>query len=1176
MPNLEVRTPDGRTELRKLSRRNPIVIGRNPISDIHVDDESVAAIHCRVSWKGTSFEVAAVSGDGVDVNGVLVQKKTLRSGDVIRVGDLDVVMLNGSGEVKKAAAVGAAGGRTSAPAPLEDEDLDEPADLAADDWEALSAGEIEMPVVEPSRPIKNKRAAERAASPPESDESADEPVLLDDATAESAKPAAEAKSAEAKPSKGWLTSKRAKRPGEQDILTSPLVLGFGGLALALLLAAGAIWLLIGREGADRLYNAAVADRQAGRYTQAIGGFEQFLLEYPTDSRVMDAKYALGYTRIERYAGGSAPEFDKALKAFDEFVRENRDSSDFDKQKEPMRKLAQQIASGASAAAIRTGDRKLLAPAAAGQKLYDRYAPADRSADAVKADLSKQYASAEAAVRKREYFDAAAAKIEAAIAKKDFVTAFEARYDLLTRYPDLRNDRRVRTLLTATLKAEQDLVRPIEPPGKVATATETAAIQGGVLMPIGHTQARAGEVSDGRIIHTIGRDALFGLDAVTGRPIWRTPIGLDTPFFPVEVNASVPALLAFDGTRDELVLLNRDNGSTIWRTTVGARASGAPLISQGQIDLATDEGHLERFDLESGRPLAAVSFPQSVVGPPVLNGERLIVFGERATAYTLDFRTLAIRTASFVGQAAGALESPPQGLGRLVLIFDNDQQKSALVRAFAVDGENGSIRQVAAERIDGHVREPAVARGNVLFVASSFERIWAFSVSDDAGQPPLTRLKGTQIPEAQDVPTFLVPGPDGMLWAAGSALRKLRLGASGLEILPGTLAPGRHTQPPQQSGESLFVARSLPSAPAVYVSQADREAMTGSWRTVLGAGVTGLALKDADASLVTSAGQALALRSDDIAKGGFFDTRPLPQWDENAPQPLQGNATGEAESLVWRDGTPPVCWLIRAGDLPGPPKTLPAVPQCGPVRLEGGFVLPLPGRLEWLPDSVGAKVGPFLLPVAGEGAQQPAWTSLIAIDGERLLAMDDRGTLRLVRLRQEPVPNLGETASVTLDKPLVLPPAAAGERIAIADGESVRLLDPAGLRPVAEAKFDKPVTGGPWSAGEIVFAEIGSRQLVALSGDSLQETWRTDVGGPLAGGPLQRDGAWTVALQSGTVLKLGGDGKERGRFESWTPQTRLIAVGDQVTAVGLDGTLHAVKDDATEPAASPNGAKEAPQ
>src|SRR5690606_20583107 len=139
----------------------------------------------------------------------------------------------------------------------------------------------------------------------------------------------------------------------------------------------------------------------------------------------------------------------------------------------------------------------------------------------------------------------------------------------------------------------------------------------VVTLISHTQARAGTVSDGRLVFAVAGDALVGLDAVTGRPVWRVPIGLDTPFFPIEVDASLPALLAFDASRNELILLRRDTGEPVWRTATGAAASGPPLITQGQIDLATSDGRLIRFDLETGKPLTTVSFSQTVIGPPVL-------------------------------------------------------------------------------------------------------------------------------------------------------------------------------------------------------------------------------------------------------------------------------------------------------------------------------------------------------------------------------------------------------------------------------------------------------------------------------------------------------------------------------------------------------------------------------
>jgi outer membrane protein assembly factor BamB/TolA-binding protein len=1155
MARLEIRSPDGRTERRPVSRRQPVTIGRSSVSDIQIDDDALAAIHCRISWNGKNYEVTAVADEGVELNGVLVRKKELTTGDVIRAGEVDLIFQRGTAKAAGAAVAAGAVGRPTTKNRDVLPPVEEPGELADEDWAALGDGEG-VASAGASRPAQKLAAAEQSAA------TEDEPVLLD----EPVKPAEETPTAPPADGakRGWGRLRPAKRPGEQDILTSPLVLGLGGLALVLLLAAGAIWFLIGREGADRLYNAAVADREAGRYAQAIRGYEQFLLEYPTDDRVMDARFALGLTRIEQHASGASPDFERALQAFDEFVRTNRDARGFDSQREPLRNLARQIASGASAAAVRTGDRRYLAPAEEGRRLFDRYAGSDGSAEEMRKRLSDEYTTAEAAVRKREYFDAAAAKIEAAIAAQDFPSAFATRSDLITRYPDLRNDRRVQSLLARTLDAERQLIQPVAsneerelPDGAVGVPREADNIA--TLTFVGHTQARAGEVSDGRLVFAVARDTLMGLDAVTGRPRWRTSIGLDTPFFPVEVDASVPALLAFDATRYELLLLRRETGEPLWRTSVGQAAVGPPLVAQGQIDLATVDGQLLRYDVESGERLAGVAFPQPVIGPPVLTAqnERLVVFGDQATAYTLNYRSLAVEAVSYTGHAPGAIESPPQALGRLVVICENDRLDSAVVRAYSIDPESGRLQLAAAARVPGRVRQPAVARGNLLFVPSSPERITAFSVSDDAGQRPLTQLSGLPIPDGQEVPLFLVPGPDGMLWAAGSALRKLRLAADGLELLQGTLAPGRHTQPPQESGESLFVARSLPATPAIYVSQADRDAMTGSWRVVIGAAITAFAAEANAATIVTEAGQAAVVAASDLTEGGFADLRPLPQWDEQSPEPLRGASLSDGHAVVWRGGQASLLWTIAAGTLPGQPRSMADALECAPVALDGGLVLPLPGRLEWFPLSGGTAVESFLLPVGGEGQAAPKWRHLVRLDDERLAAADDRGVLRVIRLRGEPLPHLAEIAAVALESPLSHPPIAVDERLAVVVGSRLQLLDPAGLRPVAEAAFDVPPTAGPWSAGDKLFLDAGSGRLVALDRESLSEQWRLDLESPVAGGPVWTNEGWFVATQTGTIRVVDEGGAEQRRLALGTALVGLRSIGETVVALGLDGSLHAM-------------------
>ena len=56
----------------------------------------------------------------------------------------------------------------------------------------------------------------------------------------------------------------------------------------------------------------------------------------------------------------------------------------------------------------------------------------------------------------------------------------------------------------------------------------------------HTRAVTTEVSDGRKVFAVAADSVYGIDAVTGTPLWRRVIGLNTPFAPI----AVP-----DGSRD---------------------------------------------------------------------------------------------------------------------------------------------------------------------------------------------------------------------------------------------------------------------------------------------------------------------------------------------------------------------------------------------------------------------------------------------------------------------------------------------------------------------------------------------------------------------------------------------------------------------------------------------------
>ena len=95
MAQLDISTFSGHVESHELDKRQAVSIGSHPSNDIQVEGDDVEIMHCRISWNKSGFEVVAAGGDGVDVNGTLVQKVQLSSGDVLRVGDSDITFKDG-------------------------------------------------------------------------------------------------------------------------------------------------------------------------------------------------------------------------------------------------------------------------------------------------------------------------------------------------------------------------------------------------------------------------------------------------------------------------------------------------------------------------------------------------------------------------------------------------------------------------------------------------------------------------------------------------------------------------------------------------------------------------------------------------------------------------------------------------------------------------------------------------------------------------------------------------------------------------------------------------------------------------------------------------------------------------------------------------------------------------
>ena len=1187
MARLEITSPSGKVRSTPLPEGAALSVGRHASCDVRINADGVEPVHCRFLPDGEGYRVSAGADEGIRVNGSAVAEKRLSEGDTIDVGPAKLTFradapAAASEEADVETDDGGVSGAAAAAIFADEEDEDEPEEEGAGigALAALAADETgEVPELAPDDETDEPSAAEPAepSSSEDGPDSGEQPVLL--------------------PPGGKFAplTKLAgppRRPGEESIFKSPLVVGLASVAAVLTLAAFAIFFLTAREQAERLYNAAAEARGGGQYTAALEQFDRFLAEYPGDALSATVRRERGLTAIEQEIDGSAGDWAAGLTAMNEFVRQNRDLENFGETHAPLAALARRAALGAAREASNGGSRDLLGVIEEAGTLHRRYADPELAAtpDQIR-EIAEALSSAEAAVVKRETFGEARKQVTAALEQNDFAAAHRARENLIARYSDLAKDRDVRKLERDTLDAEADAVTEIP----AADAPPPPAPRPATLAPAFVARSGTGEGSDGRSILTGAGPSLFAVDAVTAEPLWRASVGAGglAPFAAVRADSANSAVLVCDAIRPALLSIDRTTGAVNWRLPLPAPATGPPRSAGGRALIGCADGSLLAVNPADGSVDGGLKFPQRVLSPPVAIGEageaagRLLLVAGQNTMYTLKSSPLALEAVSYTAHGLGAVAVPPQSVpippqpvGRYVLICDNDRADSGLLRAFTVDEDSGEASEVGRARVNGRIDVPPELRADGLFVSSSPERLTAYAVTDEPGKQVFNYLGAAQIPDPRAVPTFLAAGPDGALWAAGTALRKLELTGDELRLTPAVLAVGRHVAPPQTSGDRLFTTRLTPAGTAVIFAAAEADAMVGLGRTVLAPKL--LAVTGGDRPSVLSATGVLTPLGDGFAEGGegeedagngttfLTSGRDLPGLDGNGTDPLLARSLPDGGAIAAVGGPEPRAWEIDAAGRGGRPIDLPAAPQIAPLPLGPGLLVATAGRLELVVGRGGGGVSPFTAPVSG--GDPPAWTAAVRLTETRAAVTDAAGSLRLIEYRDKPVPNLAETAVLAPGWYADVPPAAAGDALLVAGSDgTLRRLSAATLGETAAVPLPARAAFGPTVVEDRVLVALQDGSVAGYAAADLTGETITALPAPAVGPPAAIGEDAAVATTAGGVLRFDPTtGAATGLAELGQPLAgELFLVRNVPAAAAADGAIVRLRFD--PPGDPPGGA-----
>lgn len=1205
MSFLELHHGDGKIDTRELSRTQPLTIGRQPFNDICVQDDGVGAMHCRVLWSKDTFEVTAATSGGVEVNGTSVAHARLLNGDVIRVGSLDLVYLDG--------AIGQTKGPDDSDFRLRDDLFQEVPRGNPRDASKPPRPEKEEPrETAPPAPRSDRPRPPAPAANPPGDLSVFDGKVYTESQAEIAiqageleesfsneklkaipgRPATSRTDARKQSPRGSKAMTLSARPGEQDIFRSPLVLGLGLGGLVLVLVTGIFWFLIGREQSSRLYDRAVAELNEGQYTQSIASFEKFLELYAGHSLHRQAERGLGKARIQKEISGATPAWKRGLEQLHELITRHRNEPDFAELHPVLLRYAEEISLGAARSAESARDPDLLIVSEDAQVVLERFSDQSAPPTATIGRIKEARVAAVIAISKQKVFDDGMTAVDAALAARQPMVALSEREKLVRAFEGFASHKRVKEALQKALDLERSVI-VIDDHERAAETTDATAPDVPPALPLFHTRTRTDESSQGRIAFVLAKDCLYGVDTITGELVWRRVIGFDSPFFPLTVSGSQPGLLVYDAYQQSLLCCQPVTGKLIWRQKVDARPRSAPLVLEGQIYLPTDDHSLCRIDLETGRLTERATFSQNVHGPPTLSedGNHLLIPGEMSMIYALSMRPLAPAATTFTDHAAGSIAAPPIALGKLLLLCENDRADSSRLRLWDATNPKAPLVELTANpiRVRGQVREAPILRGNQLVVPSSGEQLAAFSVNDDVGREGLSPVAQYRIREDEDiekrratdegdkdnpepvarpvaatarVPLYVVLGADRQFWAASSAFRRFEIGPDAIHMDSNALALGIATQNLQLIGDQFFVGRKATFHDAVIFSAVDRDRMVSPWRTVLGTRLLELVPGRAGGAVGLSEAGHVILAGPDRLRTGGIDLKGAVELDlpNHVQQPLITSTLHDGRIFMVAVGDVTQLWIISTGgqiDLNSKLAKKELV-QSGAVLVDDGLIVPLPGRLKLVPVAGGRKAVQDWLAPAGE-KPAPAWKHLLRLDSDEILAFNADGLLMRIQVRIGDVPHLAEAAKIQLDQPVDIAPIVRGDSLVLAEAAGTikhlncRTFDLEGSR-----KFPSPVRG-LWLAGSSWLVWSGDGKLNCISeGRDLPIRWSLDLKGLEPAGPPLEDGQklW-IACRDGSVISVdSGNGTDTGRLR--VPQALTMGLkkfDDAVFAVACDGALY---------------------
>jgi outer membrane protein assembly factor BamB len=1153
MPQLEIHHADGNVTYSELSQQKPVMVGSGQNCDVVLTDPSVKRVHCRIVWRADKgewrVEVAADAG-GVTLGGRSVKAGSLRSGDVVGIGNCRLYMDDA--------------GAAARPASLSEE--------------------IESQI---------------HGTPATIDDESAEPVQLDRGSIRKKAHLVDNRGFWAKFTEGF--KKKAKEqlqgevdrpPGQERILGSPLV-RWMGLALLVIVVLGLLAFYDYRRRAIiGLFEAAQQAQTAGNYEVAMKRFTEFVDTYPRHALASNAKVQRALCEVESNVGSSPS---AALADARKMLREQSKEPGFAPQKDKITEVIGKIAQNLAESARANADRKSLEQSQEAQELINRELQGTKLSSEADAKLAQTQEAALAAITKFEELGKTLQTMDIAIQERKTFDAYAARERIVMLYGDFATKAEIVERMEQTHKLDLEAIQ-WEPLGKAAeTQPRTGAVEASTLLvDLKGGAAAAATAGDANVAFLLASGGLSAHDGDSGKVLWSMAVGRDTNVLPISITPpgapDEPMVLVSDSRHDELVAVQTKTGKVVWRQPLGEPLEAAPLLHRNKIYQPGGKGSLFVIDPKTGRIDGRLNFgEQRLTTTPAadLSGTHLFLLGEQYLLYVITLGGVPkCEDIYYTAHRPDSIIASPLRMLRYLVLCENSTANTVRMRVFllkvdgTMDQEMQRLPPEGQPPINGWIHHQPAVFGNLMFVATDLENVYVYSGgpperADGFTPVPVKTAGGGTFPPGTRPQAYPMYYNEKNLLVSGSMVRHFDYAAEQQSLTPskdpGERLPGAASQPIQRDPaaggrvDSLYVGRRIPGSSGIALTGLDAKNLETKWEALLGSGV--LAIQPADASkntwvVLTRGGLVYSVPAATLAAGGVID-KPIGRIE------IEGELSDKTEPIVFPDGTSvytpngtPNRLFVRGSgtDAQIRPVDLLAPLRTPVVQFEDGMLIPATdGRIYWMSPAGKQLADPFQPPIAAE--KPPEWRGVALTSKKTIVAVDSLGNFYQVVPQKGASPNLAERGVNKFPKPIRSGIATSGDLLGCVDDANVfHIWDAEALAAVSEIKLSSPASLGPVAASGHLFVAAGDDELVCVNPQG-KEIWRHPLKGQnVVGRPLVKADAVHFVMASGLVraLRLADGG------ELWTLDTEKslsggpIDVDGKLVVIGDDGSLNVVK------------------